>query len=178
MNHRTLNLTAETLDSIWNHLLNNKTGYEEAAFAFARFELIEDDEIFKVVNWYPVPSEGFAHRSKYYIELSDATKAYVIKKAHDLETSLVEFHSHTGPWSAEFSPSDFSGFRDFVPHILWRLIGRPYVAVVITRRQDYDGLVWTSLDRESRQLDSIRTEIKTLYPTGLSLLTLKNNHDE
>lgn len=176
MNRRILKLNVKTQISLWNHLLDNLTASEEAAFAFAQRETLEGDEIFSVVDWYPVPPEGFAYRSKYYIELTDETKAYVIKKAHDLKASLVEFHSHLGPWPAEFSHSDFLGLREFVPHILWRLNGHPYVAVVISPGQDFDGLVWTSKDRTPTQLDAIRTEQRTIYPTGLSLITWHNGH--
>jgi len=145
---------------------------------FARRETIRNDEIFTAVDWYAVPAEGFAFRSKYYIELSNDTKAFLIKKAHDLQTSLVECHSHLGPWPAEFSPSDFSGFREFVPHILWRLSGRPYLAVVTTPRTDFDGLVWISPDQNPVQLDAIQTERRTLYPTALSIVALENSHGE
>ncbi|MFQ5807933.1 MAG: hypothetical protein ACE5I3_15925, partial [Phycisphaerae bacterium] len=51
-------------------------------------------------------------------------------EAHDRDACLVELHSHTSPWPAAFSVSDMIGFRDFVPHILWRL-RRPYGAVVV-----------------------------------------------
>jgi len=178
MNHRILRLRAETLVSLWDHLLNNNAVSEEAAFVFARCEAVEDDEIFTAIDWYSVPPQGFSYRSKYYIELSDETKADVIKKAHNLQALLVEFHSHLGPWPAEFSASDFSGFHDFVPHILWRLTGRPYVAVVTTPRQDFDGLVWSSTNSTPLQLDAIQTEQRTLRPTGLSLLALENKHDK
>jgi hypothetical protein len=176
MNHTILRLGAESQISIWDHLLRNKDVSEEAAFAFVQRETLKGVDIFTAIDWYAVRPDEFEYRSKYHIELSDDTKALVIKKAHDYDASLVEFHSHLGRWPAEFSPSDFSGLRDFVPHILWRLNGRPYVAVVITPAQDFDGLVWTSTDRPPAQLNAIETEHRTLFSTGLSIIALEDEY--
>lgn len=104
------------------HLLREPNGDEQAAFVFARFS--DDDNTFHFVEWLPVPPDGFAAQLPYHFELTDATRAQIIKRAHDLGASLIEFHSHTGPWPAQFSSSDWSGFEEVVPHVRWRLKGR------------------------------------------------------
>ena len=46
--------------------------------------------------------------------------------------SLVEMHSHIGPWPAGFSYADRLGLQETVPHMWWRLKKRPYLALVVT----------------------------------------------
>ena len=87
-----------------------------------------EDQIFEYIEWYAVPADGFSVCNEYHFELTDEVRAQVIKRAHDLGASIAEVHSHHGPWPAAFSPSDQLGFREFVPHVWWRLKGRPYLA--------------------------------------------------
>src|SRR5689334_18202541 len=109
-------------DAAWKHLLYKEQDVEEAAFLYVSL----DGDNLVVQDWEPVPPNGFSIQTGYHIELTDATRATVIKNAHDRGASLVEMHSHLGPWPAQFSPSDLSGFADWVPHVRWRLKGRPY----------------------------------------------------
>lgn len=139
------------------------------AFVFARHVEQGSDHFFEYVEWYAVPPAGFAIRTGYHIELTDKTRATVIKRAHDLDTSLAEFHSHLGTWPAQFSPSDQMGLNEFVPHVRWRLRGRPYLAVVATRA-DLDGLAWIDSSSRAVRLNGIRVGDRVLRPTGLSPL--------
>ena len=90
-----------------------------------------------------------------------------IKRAHDPGTCLVEFHSHTGPWPAAFSGSDLIGFREFVPHIWWRLKGRPYLAVVACR-STFDGFAWIAGPTAPVPIAGILNDETLMEPTGLS----------
>ncbi len=154
--------------ALWDHLVPTKHRVEEAAFVYAARETTHDgDEVFRSVEWSPVLPDGFASRSAVHFELADAMRAAVIKRAHDLGASLVEFHSHTGRWPAAFSPSDRAGFREFVPHVWWRLKGRPYLAVVVTR-SGLDGLAWIAGAQVAERLDGVVVAEKLLTPTGLS----------
>ena len=114
--------------TVRRHLLPCWHRVEEAAFLYA----MPTRDAFDYLEWFPVPASGFVSRSSYHLELNDDTRAKVIKRAHDLGASIVELHSHVGWERARFSPSDVAGFREFVPHVLWRLKHLP-----ISRRR-YD----------------------------------------
>lgn len=144
---------------------------EQAAFGFA---FIESGETFRIEAIECIPPTGFAFQSDYHIELSSETQARLIKQAFDLRACLVEFHSHRTGWPARFSSSDFSGFEEFVPHVRWRLTGRPYAAVVF-HESSFDGLAW--INDSPAQLDRIDTsQSAPLMATRLSLRNLKESH--
>lgn len=146
------------------HLLPQWHQVEEAAFLYV---VPAGNSAFKYVDWFSAPASGFASRSAYHLELSDETRATVIKRAHDLGASLVELHSHVGLGPARFSLSDLAGFRDFVPHVFWRLANRPYLAVVMART-GFDGFVWTRDPDTPARLRGIQAGRRLLVPTGLS----------
>ena len=124
--------------------------------------------VFECLEWFSVPASGFASRSAYHLELNDETRAKVIKRAYDLGASIVELHSHLGREQARFSPSDLAGFRDFVPHVFWRLKHLPYLAVVMTRT-GFDGFAWTHGPDTPERLHGIQVGSRLLTPTRLSL---------
>jgi hypothetical protein len=68
-------------------------------------------------------------------------RARVIKLAHERNAILLEVHSHPSGQPACFSPADIFGLVEFVPHIRWRLKGKPYAALVFGRNS-VDGLAW------------------------------------
>lgn len=169
-----LHLPSHVKAAIWSHLLRAGDESEAAAFAFVKYAQEGHDVRFDYIEWYAVHDEGFAIRTGYHIELTDETRVVVIKRAHDLEASLVEFHSHLGPWPAAFSLSDQTGLAEFVPHARWRLRGRPYLAIVATPR-DYDGLVWIAKSAIPERLDGIVLDERVFPPTGLSSLEYSND---
>ena len=168
-------LPKDTCQALWQHLLPPRFRAEEAAFVYVTPKTERDATVFKYLEWIPVPPDGFASRSAFHFELTDETRGAVIKRAHDLDASLVELHSHDGFRPGQFSPSDLAGFEEFVPHVWWRLKGRPYLAVVASRT-GFDGLVWMSDPKTPDRLDGIRIAEQLLLPTGLSSLTLAD-HD-
>ena len=165
-----LELPPDVRSAMWTHLLpNGLSSPEEVAFVYAHPEGQDGTTVFRCREWFPVPPGGFVSRSGFHLELTDETKASVIKRAHDLGASLVEFHSHGGIWPAKFSESDYVGFREFVPHVWWRLKGRPYLAIVVSR-SGFDGLAWVSNPNKPVHLDGIVVEESILAPTKLSPL--------
>ena len=164
-----LHLPGEVHQRIWQHLFGDGSRDEAAGFVFVKHRDEGEKQIFEYIEWYAVPDDGFSVRNEYHFELADEILAQVIKRAHDLDASLVEVHSHNGQWPAAFSPSDQLGFREFVPHVWWRLKRRPYLAVVATKR-DFDCLVWITGPEEPQHLSSIVVDGQTLTPTGLSTL--------
>ena len=164
-----ITLPEQIRQKIWAHLLPANFTAEEAAFMFVRQERKNNVLTFKYLDWYPVMPDGFVRQEKYHFELTDKVRAEVIKKAHDLNASLVELHCHEEGLPVAFSPTDFMGFSDFVPHCWWRLKNRPYIAVVVTK-SGCDGLVWLRSPNEPKTLDAITTEKELITTTGNSLL--------
>ncbi len=164
-----LHLPREVHEALLTHLLPIPSHAEVAAFVFARLAEAEGSRTLEHVEWFPVPPEGFASRSHFHFELNDATRGAVIKRAHDLRASLIEFHSHHGPLPAEFSASDWVGFEEVVPHVRWRLRGRPYAAVVVTRT-GFDAFVWFDAVHAPARLEAIIVDGQRLEPTRLSPL--------
>lgn len=148
------------------HLVRPGSDIEEAAFLFARFHRGEADDAFEVIEWAPVETAGFVTRSAYYLELTDATLAAAIKRAHDLDACLIEAHSHPTQERLCFSHSDVAGFEDCVPHALWRLKRRPYAAIVMGAG-GFDGLAWTEGEFTARRpIASIVTPGQTVPASG------------
>ncbi len=113
-------------------------GVEEVAFLFTEPE--STPGILRACEIHRVPADGFEYQSDVHVSLTDDTRAYVIARAWAIGGGLVEAHSHRyGP--AMFSPSDLFGFTDWVPHVRWRLHGRPYLALVLAP-DGFDALVW------------------------------------
>ncbi|MDE0068414.1 MAG: ThiF family adenylyltransferase [Caldilineaceae bacterium] len=157
-------------EEIRAYLLDRSPESESAGFVFVVPRAQDDDStVFEYVEWFPVDSDSFIERSGYHLELTDEVRRTVIKQAHDLGASIVEFHSHTGSQPAAFSSSDHRGFKEFVPHVQWRLKKKPYFAVVVTRN-DFDGLAWISDPKKPKHLDGIMAGGKLLKPTQLSSL--------
>lgn len=171
-----LYIPPRVLERVWDHLHPDVAESEEAAFIFARQEETDGRIVFRCIDWYPVPLDGFVIHSRYHIELTDETRARVIKRAHDLGASLVELHSHMGSALAGFSPSDRAGFKEFVPHVMWRLKGRPYLALVASK-SSFDALVWMSAPTSPQRLDGLVAGETLLLPTRLSSLTWEYEYD-
>ena len=164
-----LRLPESDLARIVSHLVPEVMLHEEAAFGFAAYEASDGEPTFRLLEWAPVPTDGFESRSLYHLSLSDEARTGAIKRAHDLQCCLVEWHSHYGSRPAEFSSSDLWGFAEFVPHVRWRLGGRPYAAVVVADGS-FDGFAWID-DGAPRRL-SMRLEPggTLLSPTRISPL--------
>jgi hypothetical protein len=105
-----------------------------------------DARTFDLREWRGVPDDGLAYRSDVHVELAEHAQTAAIKWAWESGLALVEVHSHRcGP--AQFSGADFVGFDDWVPHVRWRLRGRPYAALV-SAGETLDGLAWVEDDAE------------------------------
>lgn len=174
MGAATLELPSRIYQQLHAHLLRLDSRVEQAAFVFAR--AVRDGEnktAFQFVDWLPIPPEGFAVQLEYHIELADDQRQAIIKQAHDLNASVIEFHSHTGSYPAEFSPSDMAGFTEFVPHVWWRLKNRPYAAIVVTR-SGFDALTWIDTATTPEGFEAIILDgTQRIEPTQRSLKRLQ-----
>ena len=164
-------LTAQFHERLLAHLRADEDGPEQAAFLFCQTTATCDESKFVPRDAAFLSHEDFETHMRHYLELRDETKASLIKRAHDLKSSIVEFHSHPGQFDAEFSFSDLDGFNEFVPHVRWRLRGRPYIAIVCGAT-DFDSLVWQGSSGSPDGLADIVVDGRRLFPTGRTLATL------
>jgi proteasome lid subunit RPN8/RPN11 len=139
------------------------SGDEQVAFLFT--EPTTDAKPTRVMELYRVPPEGFVDQSPHHLALTDEVRAYVIKHAWELGGSLAEVHSHESGPPAWFSPTDLDGFDEWVPHVRWRLAGRPYIAIVFAD-ESFDALVWE--DDVPGPLSALHVGDASLKPTGIT----------
>jgi len=167
-----LSLPEQAYAGLMNHLSPTSRSAEELAFVFVGSDSRDGHTQLDHLDWFPVPPSGFVYRSGAYLELTDEMRATVIKKAHDLNACLVEFHSHPFRADAAFSPSDLEGLEEFVPHVRWRLKGRPYLAVVVGPAS-FDALAWVDASGRPGPLDHLRVGDRLFRPTGITLRGLE-----
>ncbi len=163
-----LKLPSYAYQEIMRHLLPLNTTSEQAAFAYATADHINEVLYISFIDWELIDKKDFTCHTDFHLELSHEKQAQIIKKAHDLKASIVEWHSHPFYGPAKFSFSDLFGFEEFVPHVMWRLDGRPYSAVVVTPN-DLDALVWINNSEIPVQPNYIKVGSRKLYPSGLTL---------
>jgi hypothetical protein len=181
-----LQLKRSEWDALRSHLLQNDV--EQAAIAFARPAGLYDGSddvvwtndsgprVLQIVETYCCTAADFSFQSAFHIALTDEAQARLIKRAWDLGAAFIELHSHVGFDSskptaaapAKFSPSDLSGFEEFVPHVRWRLRGAPYVAIVVTDAE-FDAMVWDGESKLPMALVAVDVDGEALTPSGRTL---------
>lgn len=152
------------------HLMRSEG--EQAAFLLAEHRAGHLHQL-RLAEMWAVPDEEFEYRGRYHLSLSDGVRPKVIKWAWDRGACLVEAHSHLDGMVA-FSPSDMAGLAEFVPHVWWRLGGRPYAALVFAAG-GFDALAWIEDPHQPARvrgllLDGTRRMVR---PTGLSYAALQ-----
>ena len=164
----TLKMSKDLHGNLWSHLLPANSCREQAAFLFCKTEISGNGATFEAIDQFFLSASDFVSQYSDYIELTNETRIALIKRAHALGASLVELHSHPGPLVAAFSLSDRIGLRETVPHMRWRLKGRPYLAIVVAP-SGFDALVWLRDVDFPESLVAIDVEGMSLIPTNLSL---------
>jgi proteasome lid subunit RPN8/RPN11 len=163
-----LRLPEAIYPELLSHLLPDGGKQEEAAFVFLKPDMAEHGLIMHYIDHQLLRGEDFESQEEDYLELTSDARAGLIKRAHDLNASLAEFHSHPFNWPAEFSLADRAGLRDTVPHMFWRLRNRPYLAVVVAP-SGFDALAWVDDPVSPRPLAGLLSGNKVLHPTNRSL---------
>ncbi len=163
-----LTIEGQAYRSLMAHLLPPDGHQEQAAFLFAHAKREVRKVCFAVAGFKLLWPEDFTVQESDYLAMTDSTRAGLIKQAHDMAASLIEIHSHLGPWPAAFSPADREGLRETVPHMWWRLNQRPYLALVVAR-SGFDALVWVDNPTTPQALDGLLVDERTLTPTNASL---------
>lgn len=164
----TLVLASDMHAALWAHLLPRHSRREQAAFLFCGVQEDAGSTVFDVMDTALLGPGDFAAQYNDYIEITDECRIALIKRAHNLGAALAEFHSHPGPWPAAFSVSDRYGLSETVPHMRWRLKGRPYLAVVVAPT-GFDALAWLDDSPVPSALSGIRVGSMVHLPTNASL---------
>jgi hypothetical protein len=162
-----LRLAPELYFDLRRHLFPSGGECEEAAFLCVTPTTFSEGSVFEVVDQHFAKPDDFVSRESDYLELTDEARMSLIQRAHRRGASLVEIHSHLGPYAAAFSPSDRMGLRETVPHMRWRLKNRPYVALVFAE-SGFDALVWTDDPARPTPLEALLVGDQTLSPTHLT----------
>jgi len=139
---------------------------EQVGFFLADFD--ESLGAFVLGDWRAMPPEAFEHQSEYHVTLRDEARPELIAWAWNARASLVEIHSHGENGLAAFSPSDIWGFKEWVPHVRWRLRGSPYAAIV-TAGASFDALAWVDDTGEPTQVSHIQADSRHLPATARTL---------
>lgn len=165
-----IDLTKPQQSQIWKHLLPEGAIKESAAFIFASILEADSSLVLKALDFQLIGHDGFRVQDDDYIELSDEARISIIKKAHRTNTAIIELHSHPfdTPWASSFSLADMQGFEETVPHMWWRLPGRPYSAIVVAPN-GFDSLVWMKSPHIPECLTALRVDGEILRPTGMTL---------
>ena len=165
-----ITISSELYRRMLEHLFSGRT--EELAFLLAT-PSENDRETLCVSDLFCVPSRAFSIQTTYHINLGDEVRAQMIKWAWDNQASLIEAHSHLGDFDAEFSPTDIAGLDDFVPHVWWRLQGRPYAALVFSQR-GFDALVWMKSPKHFQELAVLHIAgLRDEHPTSLTMRSVR-----
>lgn len=162
-----LHLSRDTWARLEQHLFQDD--FEQAAILYARTEESDTTLLLREHELFLLQSSDYSYQSAFHIEMADDTQAKVIRRAWELSCSIVEIHSHVGREAEpEFSSSDIVGFREFVPHVWWRLRGKPYMAMVFTPT-GFDSLVWRRNAVQAEPLRKVVAEGSESYPSNLTL---------
>lgn len=154
-------------EPVWSQLRTHMNARRErAAFMFTQIDA--DGNAYVVDTWLLDDDSHYETRETDHLVLDDDVRAQVIARAHKTGLGAVEAHSHWWPGpSTRFSRYDLHGLAEFAPHMLWRLPGRPYIALVMGE-DSFDGLWWSSRTSFGT-LAAVVVGGVTLNPTGLSL---------
>jgi len=161
-------IPANVFNEIKHHLLPQNQKFEEAAFVYSVVKLHGEQMELSFLEWYAVQPKDYLNRSGFHFELTHEMNSRTIKRAHDLNSSIIEFHSHLDQKLVKFSYTDWQGFSEFVPHVLWRIKNKPYSAIVITKL-GIDALVWVESFDKPLGLNELKIGNKVMIPSNNSL---------
>lgn len=109
------------------------------------------------------------------MELADEIRPRSLQWATRLEAALIEVHSHgAGRSATTFSRADLRGLLDGVPQLVWRLHGRPYGAIVLGGRHDFDALLWRGRTSPPVPIPELVIGTRTVTPTARALERIAN----
>jgi hypothetical protein len=141
---------------------------ERAIFLFATESPDTEGTWNAVDSYFLDPACDYKDTGEEHLALADHVVGTVIRQAHQAGAAVIEIHGHYVPGpETRISPYDARGLRELVPHVLWRLPGRPYIAIVVGT-ESYDGLVWTQAGIPEA-IEALVIDGAPHAPTGRSL---------
>lgn len=137
-----ISLSHERHRRLRSALIREQDPREYGAFLFGE---PRGEDLLEVVDMELLRADQLDSQTSGYLELRDEVLQEMILRAHRSSRALIEAHSH--PFSTgltvSFSPFDEAGLSEVAPHVVWRLPGRPYAALVFGHRS-FDGLFWSA----------------------------------
>lgn len=136
------------------HLFQNKV--EQGAFLFARTEATPTELRMIVEDHYLVPAHGWEVQMEVYLQMRDSERAKIMKRAGNKNLAAIDCHSHPGAGGdVWFSPSDVVGITEFAQYARWKLVGKPFAAVV-WGEESLDAVIWHGEFSEAERVDDVR----------------------
>ena len=162
-------------DNLFDDLSRHLGGTPES-IAFMRSPDPRPNGIFRIEDLYLIESTWTNIGDDGHCELDDDIRSSVIKWAWDAQSCLVEAHSHGLLFKPSFSRFDLAQLKEWVPHVRWRLGGRPYAALVTASLQ-IDGIAWCGPTAEA--VDEILIDGReSIQTSGRSLPLLESRRGE
>jgi hypothetical protein len=159
----------DLFDELIKHL-----GRAPEMVAFMRSPAPGKDGVFRVEDLYLVDIDSTTLAEDGHCDLDDEVRSAVIKWAWDNDSCLLEAHSHGLLFPPGLSRFDLVQLQDWVPHVRWRLNGRPYVALVTASLQ-VDGIAWSDNGPEAIEQILVAGH-EPIITTGLSIQLLMDLH--
>jgi hypothetical protein len=161
-----LHLTAAQYAELWMYLFGAP---ERLAFLFLH-DFPGDAAPWAVAHtgrvWLLDPGE-YLHRGRDGVELAEHVRPALIQTAHQHGYAVVEAHAHDWPGpSTRFSRTDLDGLEQLGPHMIWRVAGRPYTALVLGP-DSFDALQWHP-DGRVTAIEALVVDGEHTAPTGIS----------
>ncbi len=162
-----ITIPIEIAEPVRRHSFQNDL--EQGAFLFARPVPSPDQFNLAVEDFYLVPANGWEAQMDVYLEMKDTERAKIMKLARDKNLAAIDCHSH--PRAEDdvwFSPSDIFGITEFAEYAKWKLIGKPFAALV-WGEQSVDGVLWTADSSAPVRLDEVNivgSRPQLLVPKG------------
>jgi hypothetical protein len=154
---------ADVVEQAWADLHH---AAEQVGFFLADF--VEANRTFKILDWRLVRAKEELDGAVFHVTLDNEVQTEMIQWAFSTGRCLIEAHSHGTLWPAEFSRTDVLGLDEWVPHVRWRLRGRPYAALV-TGGIDFDALAWADASTDPAQVERLVAGSLDLVATGRTL---------
>lgn len=145
---------------------------EQLAFLGAKV----DSDALSVASMLAIGPDLLDAQDPWHVALTDAGRVAVFRWAHNANLAVIEVHTHGNAWPACLSPTDIDGLVRWVPHVMWRLPGRPYAAVVVAG-DTIDALIWPGLGLKPQTATAIERADRLYIPTGHSLTALSGTAD-